>query len=143
MQAFEPTSTHAQSSFTHQQQQQDQLVDGSPQMLNQKTVSPEPTAPLPKQRSYSPSEEEEEEEDISSGSDFTPDGPGSSPVRESISKVFLQKANRPCVVCKANHVACDRQRPCLRCRKSGRERDCIGMNRLALRGLTKQRSSIC
>ena len=44
------------------------------------------------------------------------------------------KQNRPCAVCKLNHVACDRGRPCLRCRRVGKEKECIGAHPRVLIG---------
>jgi hypothetical protein len=64
------------------------------------------------------------EEDLSSSSDLEP-----LPTADQV----VEKPtipNRPCAVCKLNHVACDRARPCQRCRKANKEKECVGTFKL-------------
>src|SRR4051812_34517852 len=63
------------------------------------------------------------EEDASSNSDLPHEG---SALSVSSHTAEPAKQNRPCAVCKLNHVACDRARPCTRCRRAGKEKECIG-----------------
>lgn len=71
------------------------------------------------------------------------------PPPKATSYVPPPPGSRPCVVCKSVHLSCDRARPCSRCVRLGREKDCCdppeyqrGRPKLA-EGAVKRKKSEC